>query len=342
MLGRAQSVTPLLMLIAALFLPTPAWAVSIDWVTVGGAGNACDVQPVGCFGAVATRYRISKTEVTNTRYAEFLNAVAATAPNLLYHPGRAMDENSGGIVRSGSTGSFTYDVIAGRESMPVNHVSFYSSLRFANWLQSGQPTGAQGNGTTEDGAYTITPAGVAANGITRNPGATIFLPNRDEWYKAAYYDVASMSYFDYPAGTDTQTTCAAPGATANTANCGGAVGDFTVVGSYTGSASPNGTFDQGGNVNEWNETIFGSNARGLLGGWYPSSPISLAANNNSASFLNVIDRRSVGFRVASLPEPGTGFLLMAGMLVLTGRLSAQPIASVLRHLQQCVCMEKWN
>ena len=62
----------------ALGLALPVAAVTIDWVTVGDPGNACDVQSQGCFGAVADVYRISATEVTNAQYAEFLNAVAAT------------------------------------------------------------------------------------------------------------------------------------------------------------------------------------------------------------------------------------------------------------------------
>ncbi len=36
---------------------------------------------------------------------------------------------------------------------PVNWVSFWDAARFVNWLHNGQPTGAQGLGTTEDGAY---------------------------------------------------------------------------------------------------------------------------------------------------------------------------------------------
>jgi len=105
----------------------------------------------------------------------------------------------------GSPGSYTYSPIAGREALPVVFVSFYDALRFANWLHNGQPTGAQDNSTTEDGAYTITAQGISNNSITRNPGATIFLPSEDEWYKAAYYGALSASYFDYPAGSDTPT-----------------------------------------------------------------------------------------------------------------------------------------
>jgi formylglycine-generating enzyme required for sulfatase activity len=91
--------------------------------------------------------------------------------------------------------------------------------------------------------------------VTRNGGATIFLTSENEWYKAAYYSALATSYLDYPAGSNTPTTCAAPSATPNTANCQGAVANLTIKGSYTGSASPYGTFDQGGNVSEWNEAI---------------------------------------------------------------------------------------
>jgi formylglycine-generating enzyme required for sulfatase activity len=101
---------------------------------------------------------------------------------------------------------------AGRGDMPVNSVSWYDSLRFVNWLHNGQLSGAQDGTTTEDGAYTF--SGATSVG-SRNAGATIFLTSEDEWYKAAYYDAVSTSYFDYPVGSDLQTTCAAPGAGAS-------------------------------------------------------------------------------------------------------------------------------
>ena len=151
--------------------------------------------------------------------------------------------SGGGIARSGSPGNYTYSPIAGRARMPVNYVSFYDALRFANWLHNGQ-----GHGDTETGAYTLaggTP--IPSNEpLTRNAGADVFIPTDDEWYKAAYYSTARRRYFDYPAGTNTAIVCSLPGAAPNAANCGAAVGDLTDVGSYTGSASPNGTLDQGG------------------------------------------------------------------------------------------------
>ena len=60
----------------------------------------------------------------------------------------------------------------------------------------------------------------------------------------------------------------APGGAANTANCNFVEGDLTDGGSYTAAASPNSTFDQGGNVFEWNEAIVSGSGRGLRGGFF--------------------------------------------------------------------------
>ncbi len=299
-----------------------AQAVSIDWVTVGDPGNRGDPQESceGCgpgttFGSVAYVYRISKFEVTNAQYAEFLNAVAVTDTYAIYDT--SMRSDLGGITRSGFSGSFSYTAISGRESMPVNHVSFWHSLRFANWLENGQPTGAQDSTTTEDGAYTITPAGVADNSITSNVGATIFIPSEDEWYKAAYYDPASKTYFGYPTASNAPTTCTQPGAVANTANCSLAVNDVTAVGSYTSSASPNGTFDQGGNVAEWNEAITPTPThRGLRGGSWGNGPGFVAASFRGTAVFPGTENGAIGFRVASVPEPGTNLLCATALLCL--------------------------
>ena len=303
--------------VLSFLFASSASAVTMDWVTIGNPLNACDVQLQGCFGSVPNDYRISKYEVTYAQYAEFLNAAADSDPYGLWNPNLS-SVRVGGITRTGSSGSYVYSVISGHEDRPVNYISFYDALRFVNWLSNGQ-----GAGDTESGAYTLL-GGTAtpSNGltVTRNLDAAIFLPSEDEWYKAAYYDPSSLtpSYFDYPAGSNLPTTCAAPSAVTNQANCNSAVGDLTAKGSYTGSASPYGTFDQGGNVYEWDEAIIGVTSRGLRGGSYRSGSGSLAASVRDSLAPTLEDDRT-GLRVAAIvPEPGTGLLMMAGLLGLAG------------------------
>lgn len=311
-----------LLVLATLLFVLPAHAeVTIDWVTVGDPGNAADVTGYGAVGYV---YKIGKYEVTNAQYADFLTAVAATDTYDLYSWNMANTGSGyqGGITRSGSSGSYTYSTIVSREYWPVNHVSLYDSLRFANWLHNGQPTGAQDSTTTEDGAYTF--SGIYSVGA-RNSGATIFLPSEDEWYKAAYYKGGGTStgYWDYPAGADAQTFCFPPAPLENTANCDAAIqppdGYLTDVGNYTGSASPYGTFDQGGNVWERSEAIIGSQCA-VRGGGFHDEPSDLAASYRITP-LAAAEYHAVGFRVASAAEPEavpsvspTGVALMGGLI----------------------------
>ena len=65
-------------------------------------------------------------------------------------------------------------------------------FRFVNWLHNGK-----GPGDTESGVYDLS---LSPELITRAPGASYFLPDRDEWYKAAYYDPTKggTSYWLYP------------------------------------------------------------------------------------------------------------------------------------------------
>lgn len=65
--GKGSSMGPLrahscwLPLAAVFFsFSTPVSAVTVDWLTVGDPGNACDSQSDGCFGAVACVLAYSK------------------------------------------------------------------------------------------------------------------------------------------------------------------------------------------------------------------------------------------------------------------------------------------
>ncbi len=130
-------------------LATPAQAVTIPTVLVDNAGNAGEVQSQGTFGGINYAYRIGTTEVTNAQYVEFLNAKAASDPLGLYETVMGVTDR-GGISRSGSDGSYTYATRPNMANKPVNYVSWYDAIRFANWLHNGQ-----GSGDTETGAYTL-------------------------------------------------------------------------------------------------------------------------------------------------------------------------------------------
>jgi hypothetical protein len=110
-------------------------------------------------------------------------------------------------------------------------------------------------------------------------------------------------YFDYPAGTDAQIVCSPPSGAGNRANCGGATGDYTDVGSYPGSPSPNGTFDQGGNAAEWTDTLVFMDSRAVRGG-SPGTP----ADRLRGGIQEYDDPtfEGYGFRVASLEDAAGG------------------------------------
>ena len=112
------------------------------------------------YGAVGYTYSIGKYEVTAGQYTEFLNAVAGADTYGLYNTdmwsNTATAARSSGLPGAARRATPTqYSVAADCANRPVNYVSFWDACRFANWLHNGQPTGPQGPGTTEDGAYTL-------------------------------------------------------------------------------------------------------------------------------------------------------------------------------------------
>jgi len=296
---------------------------------VGNPGNAPDTryEPNGV-GGVDYAYSIGKFEITAGQYAEFLNAVADTDLYWLYDT-RMWSEYGCLIERTGSPNSYAYSAVPTLEDIPVNFVSWASAARFCNWLENGQPTGAQDLTTTEDGSYYLNGAlsDYDLFAATRKEGARWVIPTADEWYKAAYHknDGVTGNYFDYPTSSDSTPSNdwinPDPGNNATFAD-----DDYTVdwphqtpVGAHENSESPYGTFDQGGNVFEWNETTFYDQARMYRGGAWSSPHGHMLSSYCRYSDHNTDAWDHTGFRVAYIPEPATLALLAFGGLALLRR-----------------------
>jgi hypothetical protein len=218
-----------------------------------------------------------------------------------------------------------YSVNPNMGNKPVNYVDFFDAMRFVNCPENGQIPGG-----TETGVYTI------SDGLseTRTPGAQFFIPTLNEWYNAAYYDPTAGAgggdnYWLYPTQSDSIPTVATANAVGDISNPGPNVVNYLLDADWNGldgnvttvasagpdSASFYGTFDQGGNVWEWNEAVYPLSTRAVGGG----SSASILDENLRSSKLSVTDPTNespeIGFRVARpIPEPASIALAATGGL----------------------------
>ncbi len=147
---------------------------------------------------------------------------------------------------------------------------------------------------------------------THSPNANCWIPSRDEWYKAAYYDPSAIGltdrYWRFATRSDTVPTNLLDGATSRANVYSNAP---TPVGRYVGSASFYGTFDQTGNAGEFVETVASSgdaDTRGFFAENYfrdQSNQFDIPSvkkegysfNLDSRSLNYFYSETSVGFRV---------------------------------------------
>jgi formylglycine-generating enzyme len=315
---------PLLAALSTLVLAASASAAVFEWSSVGYPGNAPDPATGSVYGAVPYVFSIGTHDVTVGQYVEFLNAKDPRGTNTLrlYAAGmsgvvQGQGLSYGGIDFSAANADGAkYSAKAGQARRPVTFVSFHSAMRFANWVHHGQ-----GQGDTETGAYALGPLDANAAPIepriTRSAGARVWIPNENEWYKAAYHgnpDASSSGYFSYPTSSSKAPTGSAPGPLPNQVNAwplGGGTGlpdNVTDVGAYAGTTSPYGAFDMGGNVFQWVETVIEPTAfyplgRGIRGGSFAGSTDDMRSSTRFSAVANADHFRNLGFRLASF-EPG--------------------------------------
>jgi formylglycine-generating enzyme required for sulfatase activity len=315
------------------------WNDPALWVTVGNPGNAPDMRYASPgYGAVNYTFRTGKFEVTAGQYTEFLNAVAKTDTYGLYSTYMDTLNFSFGcnIVRSESPGNCVYSVATDWGNRPVSIVSWGDAARFANWLTNGEKTGSQDMTTTENGSYYLNGATKDADLMKvtriadgeRLPGKKYyFIPTEDEWYKAAYHtkDGVTGNYWDYPTGSNTIPSNVLSYTETNNANfyADGYTIDTpyyrTEVGAFAASPSAYGTFDQGGNVDEWNEAIVNGSCRRQRGGNFYQQVSHLQAAYSGHYDYPSHESWSAGLRLVEVPEPATLSLLVLGVLALLRR-----------------------
>jgi len=273
----------------------------IEFVSIGNHGNAADTTGIpNPAGSVADPYRIGKFEISEQMIAK-ANALG----------GLGITKDTRGPDK------------------PATSVSWNEAARFVNWLNTStgstpaykfalQPGEGGYSSNANIQLWDPSDLGYNANNLYRNSLARYFLPSVDEWYKAAYYNPASGIYYDYPTGSDSAPTPVASGTAAGTAVYNGQAGPADIT--LAGGLSPYGTMGQGGNVWEWEETDFdlvngpdSSSARGVRGGvWSGDSSRLSSSDRNGDSPAS--GSSSIGFRVASIPEPTTTCLGALGMV----------------------------
>lgn len=286
--------TLLLLSLSTLSHADQIGSIAIEFASIGNAGNAND-QPTGLYGSVDYDYRLSITEIS----ASMLFAAGLPA------------------------GSWLGD-------QPAASINWYQAASFTNWLNTStghQPAYRLNAGLT---ALTLWSSGEAwqagGENLYRHKDAYYFLPSEDEWYKAAYHqnNGVTADYWDYATASNSAPTAVASGVSASTAVYH--LGAFSTPSdvSSAGGESAYGTMGQGGNVWEWMESAndgindSGSEFRAFRGGFWNSSESNLRASTRNYDSPSVANY-SVGFRVASVPEPSALAILLVGLLALVGR-----------------------
>jgi len=281
-----------------------AYSFSMEFVTIGNPNNVADTgqysnqgsgEPYTA-GSVSYVYNLGKYEISRDMVL------------------KASTSGGFGLTLADMT---SYGGNGGNR--PATGISWNEAARFVNWLNTSKGYQSAYN-FDGSGNFQLWGAGqYSGSNKYRHKNAYYFLPSRDEWYKGAYGS-PSGNWYNYPEGSD-----GPPGGVSG--GTSGAVWGRTSPADIdsAGGLSPYGTMAQGGNVWEWTETAFdGSNDSAIEqlevrgGAWNSDDPV-FGSYQLSASYRasgQDMSEDYLGFRVASIPEPSSLSLLVAGGAVL--------------------------
>ena len=170
---------------------------TLCFVLVDDPNNEVDSETG--LGAVSDNFQIGTYQITAAQYALFLNAVTPTENRYgLYDEGMTSDPDVACITYD-PTQVQHYKAMPGRENFPITYVDLFCAVRFCNWMSHGCPVidatkefaPNKLESITETGAYKIhcnqDSGGIITPWIEATANAPFFIPNEDQWYKAAYY-----------------------------------------------------------------------------------------------------------------------------------------------------------
>ncbi len=315
----------------------PAPDYGFEWRTIGDPGNP-DARVEDYFylqfgpgpvGGVDYTYRLTRTEVTNTQWIEFVDMYSRLNPSVYGDPGfHGRDV----FFTSSNPDNFGWTPFGGAENSAAV-VAWLYAARFCNWLHNGKVNQlwAFENGAYDMSTYHDTPTGWVGQ-LTRSPGARFWIPNQDEWTKGLHWDpnkhgVGQGGYWLYPHSSDTPPIGGAPGTPGAQTSAGGWDDDayqYVPVGSYLHAQSPWGLLDGSGGAAEYME-----------GGQAPGALHSTWTRFNS---IHPYDR--LDFSWGTLPNAPVGGLRIASIVPSPASMIALfAIGGVLpmrrRHVREC-------
>ena len=277
---------------------TGANAFTMDFVTIGNPGN----QPGGLSGrgAVSYVFNIGKYEIS-----------------------REMIEKAN-ISASLNITLADYSTYTGNgNKKPAGGINWPEAAKFANYLNTASSSSLAYKFDVSGNFQLWSPADPGydpANGY-RNKLAKFFIPSKDEWYKAAYYDPTKTEgeYWKFANRMDNKPNAVAQGTMQGTAVYDGQLGPADI--DNAGGLSFYGTMAQDGNVYEWLETSFHTDSNNwagdshaiLSGSWGKYAEIGgLGAGFWDGRWPNE-EPGDYGFRVAMIPEPSALSFLAVGL-----------------------------
>ena len=308
-----------------------------DFVTIGDVGNPAyvgdmfDEDHLRFRGSVGYEYRIATTEIRTSDWAEFVNRalefnvpVGASLGALHWGASLRTDPNTG-------ERSYQYSDVSG--NWPVAGINWRAAAVYCNWLHNGKSLTQE---AFMGGAYDISTFGLETDytdQARRSPDAKFWIPDLDEWMKAAHWDPnkngpGEGGWWEYSNSSDIKPVTGVPGVGETNANLYDTLG-FEAwqvpVGSYPETQSPWGLLDVSGGATEWTESWLaeeasvritdGSSIDDYLPPEFDPDRIGNAHIAGSPDF----GPRNYGLRLASAVPAPSGAALLTSALAFAGR-----------------------